>query len=89
MQGDEDVLMVDASIVLQVAKSKWEKIDWYKDRLMTVFEVKETFPTMFFMQEVTQVYEVRIDCVSDSYWRIKDAIVEYKNAYSDYKKCLQ
>ena len=47
---------------------------------MTVFEVKETFPTMFLMQEVTQVYEVRIDCVSDSYWLIKDAIVEHKNA---------
>ena len=72
--------MVDAKIVLEIAKTKWEKIKWFKDRVMTVFEVKETFPTMFLMQEVTQVYEVRIDCVSDSYWLIKDAIVEHKNA---------
>ena len=72
---------MDANVVLKVAKEKWESIVWFKDKLMTVYEVKETFPTMFLMQEVTQVYQVSIDCVSDSYWRIKDEIVAHKDAY--------
>ena len=40
--------------VLEAAIAKWKSIDLFKDIVMSVYEVKETFPTMFFMQEVVK-----------------------------------
>ena len=47
---------VDKASVLAVAYDKMKSISNYKDRVLTVFEVSETFPTMHFMQEVTEIF---------------------------------
>ena len=55
---------------------------------MTVYEVSETFPTIFFMQEITQIFEVRIDCVRSNYYRVKTCIEEHKEAKKQLERCL-
>ena len=55
---------------------------------MTVYEVSETFPTVFFMQEITQIFEVRIDCVRSNYYRVKRCIEEHKEAKKQLERCL-
>ena len=47
-----------------MAKKKWwDEQVYFKDSLITVYEVRDTFPTIFFMQEIVEEFEVKINCV--------------------------
>ena len=56
---------------------------------MTVYEVSETFPTIFFMQNIKQIFEVSIDCVRSQYYRLKTCIEEHKEAKNELVRCLR
>lgn len=49
--------------VREIAFKKFDDIIFYKDSVITVYEVQETFPTLFFLQAITNSFQVRIDCV--------------------------
>ena len=40
---------VSLETVRQIAYRKWEAISYFKDSVLSVLEVPETFPTIFFM----------------------------------------
>ena len=42
-----DVIKVEH--VKTLAKKYWDSLDFYKDTLLTIYEVHETFPTIFFL----------------------------------------
>ena len=72
----------------QTSYDKFTSINNYRDTVMTVYEVPEAFPTIFFMQEITEVFEVRIDCVRENYFRVKNCIEEHKEAKRQLEKSL-
>ena len=74
--------------VLEAAIAKWKSIDLFKDIVMSVYEVKETFPTMFFVQEVVKVYKLRNDCVTSTYWWVKDQTQSHQTAFENLQKGL-
>ena len=50
-----------------MAKKKWwDEQVYFKDSLITVYEVRDTFPTIFFMQEIVEEFEVKINCVQEA-----------------------
>ena len=66
---EENGISVDT--VKQIAFEKWESIIHFRDTVLAVYEVREDFPTIFFMQEITEIFEVSINCVRQNYYRIK------------------
>ena len=62
----------DKSCVTEIAYQKMESIGHYRDSVYQIFEVAENFPTMHFMQQVTDIYEKRIGCVRETYLKVKE-----------------
>ena len=54
---------ISVDTVKQIAFEKWESIIHFRDTVLAVYEVREDFPTIFFMQEITEIFEVSINCV--------------------------
>ena len=55
---------------------------------MAVYQVAETFPTIYFLQEVTEIFEVHIDCVRENSYRIKACIETHKETAKTLDRCL-
>ena len=63
---------VKVECVRELAHTLWDKIQDYKDSIITVYEVEETFPAIFFLQEIKQnVFDVKINCIQDATEKIK------------------
>ena len=63
--GDEaSVKTIKTESIAKTAKAHWDELLDYKDANITVFEVEDTFPAIFFLQEIKDnVIDVKINCI--------------------------
>ena len=65
--------------IAKTAKAHWDELLDYKDANITVFEVEDPFPAIFFLQEIKDnVIDVKINCIQASAEKIKSASKEHK-----------
>ena len=59
----KDPESVKVKHVKTVAYQLWERLAHLKDSLLIVYEVDENFPTMFFLQEINERIDLKINCI--------------------------
>ena len=70
---------VDIKFVRMAAQAHWAELQDYKDAIITVYEVEDTFPAIFFLQEIkSNVIDVKINCIQAASERIKSYNTEHK-----------
>ena len=78
------VSVVDIQFVRRAAQKHWDDLQDYKDAIITVYEVEDTFPAMFFLQEIQDnVIDVKINCIQAASERIKQENSEHKDMAND------
>ena len=77
---DQKTLATIAS-VKKAAHDHWDDLVDYKDSIITVYEVEETFPTIFFMQEIKdEVFDVKINCIQVATKKVKEFDFDLREA---------
>ena len=57
----------------KAAHAHWDDLADYKNAIITVFEVEDTFPAIFFLQEIKDnVINVTINCIQEATEKIKN-----------------
>ena len=65
----------------RAAHDHWDELKNYEDSIITVYEVEETFPTIFFMQEIKdEVFDVKINCIQVATKVVKEFDFELREA---------
>ena len=63
-QVSDTIVELDIQFIRKAARSHWDDLQDYKDAIITVFEVEDTFPSLFFLQEIkNNVIDVKINCI--------------------------